>query len=63
MGERRFRTEDGMQPMLFESDVPEPTNAMPGSLEKVEILARRYLAGQQLWHPEDRLIYDEHDAD
>ncbi len=36
----------------------EPTTAMPGSAEKVEVLSRRLRMGQPLWHPEDRLTYD-----
>lgn len=30
------------------------TNAVPGSPEKLEILARRIQAGLPLWHPDDR---------
>lgn len=39
-------------------DVP-PTAAMPGSREKVDILATRLRQGLPLWHPSDRLSYDE----
>ncbi len=31
-----------------------PTNYLPGSPEKVELLQARYEAGLGLWHPEDR---------
>lgn len=30
-----------------------PTNAMPGSQEKIEVLARRIERGEELWHPDD----------
>lgn len=35
---------------------PEPTKAVPGSKEKVEVLRRRYLDGYSLWHPDDAKI-------
>lgn len=34
---------------------PSPTDAPPGSPEKVEVLRRRFENGQKLWHPRDRL--------
>lgn len=36
-----------------------PTAAMPGSQEKLEVLAERLRQGLPLWHPEDRLSYDD----
>ncbi len=30
-----------------------PTSALPGTLEKVEVLAARAESGLGLWHPED----------
>lgn len=33
--------------------IPEPTDAMPGSLEKIEVLQRRLLRGERLHHPLD----------
>jgi hypothetical protein len=33
--------------------MPEPTDALPGSLEKVRILEERARLGQALWHPLD----------
>lgn len=38
-----------------------PTNAMPGSESKVAELAARVAAGLPLWHPQDRLHYDDGD--
>jgi hypothetical protein len=32
---------------------PAPTRAAPGSLEKIEVLARRLREGQALYHPDD----------
>jgi hypothetical protein len=33
--------------------MPEPTAALPGSVEKVRVLEERARLGQQLWHPLD----------
>jgi hypothetical protein len=34
-----------------------PTDAPAGSVEKLEVLARRIELGLPLWHPEDRCDY------
>ena len=34
-----------------------PTGAMPGSLEKVEVLRERVERGEYLWHADDRKDY------
>lgn len=34
------------------------TNAMPGSAEKLSVLADRVRAGLPLWHPADRRTYE-----
>ncbi|WP_203328853.1 hypothetical protein [Candidatus Laterigemmans baculatus] len=34
-----------------------PTEALPGSHEKLEILCERVRSGLPLWHPEDRRYY------
>ena len=39
------------------------TEAMPGSDEKLEILARRVQEGLPLWHPKDRRSYDDNEPD
>jgi len=39
------------------------TRAMPGSNEKLEVLASRLAQGLPLWHPEDRQSFNEGDAD
>lgn len=33
-----------------------PTTAMPGTAEKIRVLAARLLAGEELWHPDDPVI-------
>ena len=35
------------------------TKAMPGSSEKLDILAERIESGVPLWHPKDRMCYDD----
>jgi hypothetical protein len=35
------------------AEMPEPTDALPGSLEKLQILEDRARRGQYLWHPLD----------
>lgn len=35
----------------------EPTEAMPGSNEKLKILCERVRSGFPLWHPDDRRFY------
>jgi hypothetical protein len=36
-----------------------PTGALPGTAEKLDVLAERLRLGLPLWHPEDRLSYEE----
>lgn len=35
------------------------TGAMPGSVEKLDVLAERLRRGLPLWHPRDRMSYDD----
>jgi hypothetical protein len=35
------------------------TTAMPGSAEKLDVLAERLRQGLPLWHPRDRVSFDE----
>ncbi len=37
----------------------EATRAMPGTPDKLDVLAERVRLGQPLWHPADRHDYDE----
>ena len=39
------------------------TQALPGTDEKLDVLAERIQAGLPLWHPEDRRTYDDSDRD
>jgi hypothetical protein len=48
----------------FEPEEPErqafpATHALPGTEEKLQILAERVRRGLPLWHPSDRHSYDE----
>jgi hypothetical protein len=36
-----------------------PTGAMPGTSEKLDVLAERLRLGLPLWHPRDRMSYDD----
>lgn len=38
---------------IVQTRMPTPTDAIPGSPEKVRVLEARYLAGESLWHPLD----------
>lgn len=41
----------------FEPDKkPEPTDAAPGSLEKLEVFVQRLLRGEELYHEEDAAV-------
>lgn len=33
--------------------LPEPTDAEPGTHEKLEVMIRRYASGRQIFHPHD----------
>jgi hypothetical protein len=37
------------------------TAALPGSVEKLDVLAERLRLGLPLWHPRDRMSYDDED--
>ncbi len=41
----------------------QPTSAIPGTEEKLAILAKRASSGLPLWHEADRLNYDEPGAE
>jgi hypothetical protein len=47
------------EPAEHERDDYSPTRALPGTLEKLDILSARVRLGLPLWHPEDRLSYDD----
>ncbi|MDX1945427.1 MAG: hypothetical protein SFU86_08460 [Pirellulaceae bacterium] len=37
------------------------TTAMPGTSEKLDVLAERLRLGLPLWHPRDRVTYDDNE--
>ena len=39
----------------------ESTGALPGSLEKLNVLAERIRQGLPLWHPSDRATFDDNE--
>lgn len=43
----------GIQDFNGKAALPEPTHALPGTPEKVDVLMERARLGQQLWHPDD----------
>lgn len=47
------------EPKDKDVDQYESTEALPGSNEKLDILAERLAQGYPLWHPSDRLTYAE----
>ncbi|MEX2308422.1 MAG: hypothetical protein WD738_12555 [Pirellulales bacterium] len=47
------------EPEEIEPSRFEPTSAIPGTQEKVNILAERARAGLPLWHEADRMDYEE----
>lgn len=49
------------EPESVHTDDYEATEALPGSNEKITLLAERVRGGLPLWHPEDRLSYDDTD--
>jgi hypothetical protein len=51
------------EPVEVEPGRFQPTSAIPGTDEKLNILAERARAGLPLWHEADRLNYDEPGAD
>jgi hypothetical protein len=53
-GDWDFEPMDEINSQVFPS-----TDAMPGSEKKLAVLAERIKAGLPLWHPGDRLSYDE----
>ena len=46
-----------------ETDGFDSTKALPGSDQKLEVLAQRIRSGLPLWHPDDRLTYSVHPDD
>ena len=51
-GDWNFEPDDASQEDEFDS-----TSALPGSDQKLKVLATRIKQGLPLWHPHDRLSY------
>lgn len=47
------------EPDPVSSEGYDSTHALPGTDEKLEILAVRVREGLPLWHPSDRITYDD----
>jgi hypothetical protein len=47
------------EPRKTDQDEFDATRALPGTDAKLEILARRIERGLPLWHPSDRMTYDD----
>ena len=50
------------EPQTERSQSLESTNALPGSSEKLAVLAERLRKGLPLWHPSDRVNYEQDSA-
>jgi len=46
--------EPGQEPVMLKA-----TKAMPGTTEKLDVLADRVRQGLPLWHPKDRRSYED----
>lgn len=51
------------EPEDEETDQHDATSALPGTDEKLTILADRVQQGLPLWHPSDRQSFDDADVD
>ena len=51
------------EPERVEGDRYDATRAIPGTKEKLAVLAARARAGLPLWHDRDRIDYEEADAE
>ena len=53
-GDWTFEPPTGEEPVHLKA-----TRALPGTAEKLDVLAERLRQGLPLWHPADRMSYDE----
>lgn len=51
------------EPAAAPEDDVESTVALPGTNEKLDVLAERLRLGLPLWHPSDRRSFDDRDRD
>lgn len=54
----RLGTIRAYYPVIGPKKVPQPTTALPGSPEKVEVLLQREADGEELWHRDDVCVTD-----
>jgi hypothetical protein len=47
------------EPVAHSNVLCEATDAVPGSMQKLEVLAERLERGLPLWHPADRISYED----
>ena len=50
------------EPRRMDTTQYEATDATPGSREKLAVLSERLERGLPLWHPRDRISYEESNA-
>ncbi len=50
------------EPAVETAGQVQATAAMPGTEEKLDVLAERLRRGLPLWHPRDRMSYDDEDG-
>ena len=51
------------EPQTAQATKLDATAALPGSAEKLDVLAERLRQGLPLWHPADRLSYDDRESE
>lgn len=51
------------EPERVDQEKFDRTSALPGTDEKLEVLAERVQSGLPLWHNEDRATYDDTDTE
>ena len=50
------------EPEMTSDNEYEQTRAMPGTMEKLQVMAKRISLGLPLWHPSDRINYDDDES-
>ena len=51
------------EPVTTQTVKVDATVALPGTPEKLDVLAERLRKGLPLWHPSDRLTFDDKDQE
>lgn len=50
------------EPKTTNPDEFQETDSLPGSEGKIHVMAQRAKQGLPIWHPEDRLVYNDKDG-